>query len=109
MLLAFFSKWPELFKQGRIRFVKTPIVIMEKGKQVKWFYDLTEYEAEKHKYTGWTERYIKGLGSLREYEYKQIIREPKYDVVHLDDNYVELFELLFGEDSDPRKVWMTSE
>lgn len=106
-LLAVFSNWPELFKQERIKFIKTPIIIATKKKDIHWFYNLKEYEENKPKLKGFDIRYLKGLGSLEENEYKEVIRNPKYDVVYLPDNYEELFEMLFGKDADLRKQWMS--
>ncbi|UVD32384.1 ATP-binding protein [Enterobacter phage Entb_43] len=106
-LLAFFSNWPRLFEEGRIRFVKTPVIIMSKGEQQKWYYTAAEYEAEKDGLAGWKLRYIKGLGSLEEDEYERVIQEPHYDVVSLPENWKELFEMVMGDDAAPRKVWMS--
>lgn len=109
-LVAFFARWPWLFKQQRIRFIKTPLWIAEKGKgtskDVKWYYaDADFVAAGEHK--GYEVRYIKGLGSLREYEYRKVINEPVYDIVDLGDNYKEIFDMLYGDDTEPRKVWMS--
>ena len=106
-LLAFFSNWPRLFKEGRIRFVKTPVIIMSKGSEQKWYYSAGEYEAEKESLKGWKLRYIKGLGSLEEDEYERVIQQPRYDVVSLPENWKELFEMVMGDDAAPRKVWMS--
>jgi DNA gyrase/topoisomerase IV subunit B len=106
-LLAFFSNWPELFEQGRIRFVKTPVIILTKGKEQRWFYSLGEYEDHKDDFKGWKLRYIKGLGSLEEDEYERVIQDPVYDVVTLPENWKELFELIMGNDASPRKTWMS--
>jgi DNA topoisomerase-2 len=106
-LLAFFTQWPQLYKEGRVRFVKTPVIIAQIGKEQKWFYDLPEYEAAKDKLPKHSIRYIKGLGSLQKSEYKQMIMNPKYDVVQLPDDWKEQFEMLLGKDPAPRKVWMS--
>ncbi|ANA49359.1 DNA topoisomerase II large subunit [Salmonella phage vB_SnwM_CGG4-1] len=106
-LLAFFANWPKLFEEGRIRFVKTPVIIMSKGSEQKWYYNSAEYEAEKDKLAGWKLRYIKGLGSLEEDEYERVIQQPVYDVVSLPPNWKELFEMVMGNDAAPRKVWMS--
>lgn len=103
-LLALFSNWPSLFKHGRIKFVMTPIVIATKGKDIKWFYSIEEYEQSK--LNSYTIRYIKGLGSLEEDEYSKIINEPRFETVHLPENYIELFEILLGSNADLRKDWM---
>ena len=105
-LLAFFSNWPELFEQGRIRFVKTPVIIAQIGKTQKWFYTVAEYEEAKDTLPKHSIRYIKGLGSLQRDEYKEMIQNPVYDVVKLPENWKELFEMLMGNDPELRKDWM---
>lgn len=108
-LLAFFSRWPELFEQGRIRFCKTPLIIVQKGDDQKWYYSDEEYTKEKDNLKGWsTPRYIKGLASLTSEEYERVMRNPVYDVVKLPENYVDLFEMLLGDNADLRKDWMKS-
>lgn len=107
-LLAFFSNWPELFEQGRIKFVKTPVAICEKGKDQKWYYTIDEYEADKANLKGYGFRYIKGLGSLEDFEYEKVINEPHYDIVSLPENWQEHFEMLFGKDPSLRKTWMSA-
>lgn len=56
----------------------------------------------------WNIRYIKGLASLRAHEYGKAIAEPVEDVIQLPENYKELFDLLYGDDSDSRKIWMSN-
>ncbi|ADG59915.1 DNA topoisomerase II large subunit [Acinetobacter phage Acj9] len=107
-LLAFFSNWPELFDQGRIRLCKSPIIIAEKGKDEKWYYDLAAYEAEKPLLKGYTIRYIKGLGSLTEDNYAKVINDPQFDVVSLPENWRDQFEMLMGNDAQLRKDWMSA-
>lgn len=109
-LISFFARWPELFENGRIRFIKTPIVIAEpkKGDNVQWFYDLSDFEAKRDKLKGYTIRYIKGLASLTESDYHRVVNNPVQEVITLPENYKELFDLLYGEDSDARKEWMST-
>lgn len=105
LLLAFFYKyWPRLFSEKRVKITRTPIMISTKGKDTKWFYTYEEAGEFKAKETGWKHRYIKGLGSLQEDEYDKIINDPVYDVVTIDD--ANLFEMMFGKDSQPRKEYM---
>ena len=108
LLLAFFYKhWPELLKEGRILFVKTPQVISQGPKKddVIWSYDDEEFRT--HTFKGkWEHRYIKGLGSLRQHEYHRVMNQPVFDVVEVDEHADSYFELLFGKDSDPRKEWI---
>ncbi|MGL5579414.1 MAG: ATP-binding protein [Cetobacterium sp.] len=107
LLIAFFYKhWPEIVHQGRLLFVKTPQYISEgPKKEVVWSYDQTEFESKTFK-GSWNHRYIKGLGSLREHEYKRVMREPVFEQVEAGDDATEVLELLFGKDSDLRKEWI---
>lgn len=113
LLLAFFYKyWPKMFADGRIRFVKTPVIIIQDPKDLsknKWYYNLSDFEAEKDKLPrGWEIRYIKGLGSLEKEEYGRVISDPKsFDTIVMDDNAKDLFEILYGDSSQRRKDWLS--
>ncbi|URC15228.1 DNA topoisomerase large subunit [Paraglaciecola Antarctic GD virus 1] len=103
LLLNFFSEWPELFEEKRIKFIRTPVVIATKGKIVKWFYNIPSYN--KAKLDNYKIRYIKGLGSLEISEYKEIIHNPQYDIIELDS--IDKLEMLFDKDNvQARKDWM---
>lgn len=106
-LLAFFTQWPELFEQGRVRFCKTPVIIAQVGKEQEWFYDVPSYNEAKDKLPKHSIRYIKGLGSLQKAEYKRMIQNPKFDVVQLPEDWKEQFEMLLGNDPQLRKAWMS--
>lgn len=105
-LLAFFSNWPELFEQGRIRLCKAPVAIATKGKEELFFYSIGEYNKARDTLKGYKVSYIKGLGTLTEDNYSRVINDPVYDTVVLPPDYKEQFEMLFGKDPDPRKEWM---
>lgn len=105
-LIAFFTRWPELFEQGRIRFVKTPVIIAQCGDEQKWFYDLPEYDDVKDSLGKHSIRYIKGLGSLETHEYERVLQQPVFEVIRLPENWKANLEMLFGSDAAPRKVWM---
>ena len=110
LLLAFFFKhWPELIEQGKILFCKTPVKISSNAKgDTVWCYSEEEWHGKT--FTGkWDHRHIKGLGSLTEEEYERVVLEPVFDVVQIDDDSAELLEMLFGDDSDKRKVWIDGE
>lgn len=107
-LLAFFSNWPELFEQRRIRILKTPIAICKKGSDIKWYYNLPEFDSDRQNLDGYDIRYIKGLGSLEKTEYEKIINDPVYEVIELPENWRDKFELLYGDDADARKAWMSA-
>ncbi|QGT54024.1 DNA topoisomerase II large subunit [Acinetobacter phage Stupor] len=41
-------------------------------------------------------------------EYEKVIREPHFDVVKLPENWKAQFEMLFGNDAQLRKDWMSA-
>ena len=112
LLMVFFYKfWPELYDMGVIRKTQSPVVIANKGKTIKRYYDIGEYQAEKNKLTGYTVNYIKGLGSLELDEYSLMISDSTKDLsIKVDDveKVLAKLELLFGDDADRRKVWLTN-
>ena len=101
LLLNLFSNWPELFEQGRIKRLLTPLYVCTKGKQEKWFYTKEEFEAEDLK--GYTVDYFKGLGTLTKEMYRKCIHEPRYVTIKGD---LDILEMAFGDDADKRKEWM---
>lgn len=104
LLVNFFSNWKELFSDGRIYHLRTPIVIAKKGKQVKRFYDLQEYRDQQSSLKGWETKYFKGLGSLNEEEYRLAIHEPYMVRITLDD--MEKLNMAFGDSAQARKDWL---
>ena len=70
--------WPELLKrEGFVTSLATPIVKLFKGKEVKTFYNLTEYQnfmddlKESNSLSGWKTKYYKGLGTSTSTEAKE--------------------------------------
>lgn len=104
-LVNFFSYWKELFDEERLLFIKSPIVIAKKKKQVKRFYDLKDFRDAKLD-SEWNIEYNKGLGSLSIEEYDLMINDPVIEVVKYDDNATKALETVFGKDSLPRKKWL---
>jgi DNA topoisomerase-2 len=106
LLINFFNKyWPELFDQGRVFKVMTPLVVAKKGKEVKPFYSNEEY-SEWEKKTGakgWDVEYKKGLAALEDVEYRDIIHSPVLVKLQNDKNFKDSLNDWFGSDSEPRK------
>ena len=106
LLINFFNKyWPELFDQGRIFKVMTPLVVAKKGKEVKPFYSNEEYSAWEKKAgsKGWDVEYKKGLAALEDVEYRDIIHSPVLVKLQNDKLYKDSLSDWFGSDSEPRK------
>lgn len=106
LLINFFNKyWPELFNQGRIFKVMTPLVVAKKGKEVKPFYSNDEYSdwEKKTGARGWDVEYKKGLAALEDVEYRDIIHSPVLVNIQNDKMYKDSLSNWFGSDSEPRK------
>lgn len=103
LLLNFFSMWPELFGDGRICQLITPLYICTKGKETKRFYSKEEFDSVELR--GYNVEYMKGLGSLSKQEYTLAINSPKLVVFENTDNFDQL-NMAFAGDADARKQWM---
>lgn len=115
-LINFFWRWPDLFDNGRVKIVRSPIIIANNGKKNAtddFFYDLPEWQKNDSKYK--SVRYIKGLGSLTEKEYKKCVYDSPRYVISV--NASEDFDLLYSKGKvsntpnsenwpDLRKKWL---
>jgi DNA topoisomerase-2 len=106
LLINFFNRfWPELFDQGRIYKVMTPLVVAKKGKESINFYTNDEFDtwSAKNRAHTWNIEYKKGLAALEDLEYEEIIKDPKVVQLKNDKEYKESLNAWFGADSAPRK------
>lgn len=107
LLLQFFSRWPDLFLQGRLKRLNTPLfVARKKGETTRYFYTATDYEKEKSKLAKWDIEYMKGLGSLIEEDYKLAINSPNNTDFVYDRNSRESLNTAFGNSAEARKQWL---
>lgn len=105
LLVAFFFKfWPNMVKEGLVSIVRSPIMISDNGKETKWFYSYNDARDFKDNAKGYKHRYIKGLGSLQEMEYRKIVNEPVLDIISVDKS--DMFDMMFGKDAEKRKEYM---
>ncbi len=109
LLLNFFSKWKELFELGLIYRVYTPLLVIKKGKDKKYFYTTEEWEEfqKKNGLTGWNIEYKKGLGALEDDEYQEMVENPKKVKIVWDEESKQYLECWFGEDAELRKKQLT--
>jgi DNA topoisomerase-2 len=111
LLINFFYKfWPELFKQKRIYKVYTPLMVAKSGRKVKYFYNEQDFEtwAEKIDLSKWSLEYKKGLASLEDVEYKDMIRNPHVVEIKIDESTKENLLCWFGNNSKLRKEKLLS-
>ena len=110
MLLLFLYHWKELFDEGRVYIIPSPRYVLTKGKgqkrKIVYFYDDESFERERSKYKGYEVRYIKGLGTLRDCEYEEVINnESNWIQVKIDDP--ECFATMYSNNVEARKKLMS--
>ena len=108
LLLNLFTEWPELFKEKRISRVLSPLMIAKKGKSVIKFYNNDDYNKWVSEIgddiSKWNIEYFKGLGALSDDDYEDMIKNPKQVFFDISDDYINEFDIWFGDDSNPRKI-----
>lgn len=114
LINMFYQFWPELFDKQYppiIHRLVAPNVCLIKGNQRIHFTTRAEYDREKNKYTGYTVRYYKGLGSMAPADWEMILSGKTNTLVSiLDDGQIgNTMNLLFSENADARKAWLTTE
>ncbi|MBD5390709.1 DNA topoisomerase (ATP-hydrolyzing) subunit B [bacterium] len=114
LLLTFFFRFmPELIEKGYIYVAKPPLYKAQFGKSVRYAYsdeELEAYKKEFHDRKPDVQRY-KGLGEMDPEQLWETTMDPALRTlvqVHLEDATIanQTFEMLMGEDVDPRKVFI---
>lgn len=107
LLINFFGKyWPELFEEGKVLKVETPLMVAKKGKETLSFYseeDYKEWESKQKSLSSWNIEYKKGLAALEDDEYQEIIRSPRSYFLTRDNGFNSTLNIWFAGDSSPRK------
>lgn len=116
LLINFFFKyWPELFEEGAVHILETPLyeALHKKSKKTEYFYDKAQFEAwSKNKQLGSYEiSYFKGLGSCGKEAWNYMINEkPNLVKIKMDKGKEskEMLHMIFGDDSNARKDWLSN-
>jgi DNA topoisomerase-2 len=106
-LVLFFKKfWPELFEHGIIKRVISPIMVARKGKDVKYFYSMDDYNAAKEtlEKQNYKSKHIKGLAALRIEDYAEVIQNPILQTITADEYDWATLDAWFNDDASQRKV-----
>lgn len=113
LINLFYKFWPELMDPKLpplIHRLTAPNVAMSKGNKRVHFVRKADYEAQKHKYPGYTAEYFKGLGSMHKEDWKMVLENKDCRVPIVDDGHMgEVLKLLFADDADARKAWLQGE
>lgn len=111
LINIFYQFWPEMFNDTKpifYRLLAPNVVAVNKSKRVH-FRSLNEFKKVSSKYKGWEVSYYKGLGSMLKEDWKMVMSElDKYCIPIQDDgNMSTILTMLFDENSDVRKKWLT--
>jgi len=109
----FYQFWPELFDKAYEPIVYrlvAPNVCVLKGKQRLHFPSRDAYDKAKDKLKGCEVRYYKGLGSMNMEDWEMILSGKTDTMIPIinDGQMSTTLKLLFSEDSEPRKAWLTA-
>lgn len=101
--------WPELFEDENNPFVyifKTPFIILEKGKESKYFYGHNVHEYNPEEWKGWKATRAKGLGTLEVSNFRDALANGVAVAIVDDGNLQETLDLIFNKErADDRKEW----
>lgn len=105
LLITFFAKnFPELFLTDKIYRAISPIVIASKSDNEKFYYTNDEFSKDEKNIKGWDIAYIKGLGSLQDQHYDQMLnnqRLMKFTIKNKD--YMSVIKTWFDKSTELRK------
>lgn len=97
LLLVFAMHFPELFDQGFIYRVVTPIITATKGKDHRVYYTREDYEKESKKLKGYVIKYLKGVGTQTNADTKEMMTNPKLIKFTKDDMAEMMIKKWFGK------------
>lgn len=112
VLNLFYCKYPTLLARGYVKYLKTKILDVRKGKQMIKFYTHHEYNEWKKvtpDYQKWTHNYFKGLGTNENDDIKDESQSPNIVMTTFDEYAAQSFHLAFDKTlADSRKTWISS-
>lgn len=97
LLLVFANHFPELFDQGFIYRVVTPIITATKGKDHRVYYTREEYDKDAKKLKGYVIKYLKGIGTQTSADTKEMMSNPKLIQFTKDDMADIMLKKWFGK------------
>lgn len=105
-----FKFWPELFQDEDNPFVyvfKTPFIILEKGKESRYYYGHNVHEYNPEDWKGWKATRAKGLGTLEKANFRDALTDGVAIAITDDGRLGNTLDLIFNKSrADDRKDWM---
>lgn len=107
LLTNFFGRfWPDLLENEMLCRVMTPLVVIKRKDKKLLFYtneEFVKWKSTEENIKSWDISYKKGLASLSDEEYEDIIRSPEMFALTPGDNLRESLDNWFGSDPSVRK------
>lgn len=111
MINNFKAKWPNLLTEGRVCYLRTPIVRITLGKQKMEFFTEQEYEEWQSQNPNKKPqvKFLKGLGGHSTADFKKYMFEEQYIVpFEYDADASRMLGIAFG-DAKEKKAWLNCE
>lgn len=104
---VFYQFWPELFDEKNpfvYRLIAPSLVLSRGDKRIH-----LNKEEVPTQYKTWDREYMKGLGSMIKQDWVQLLTNSNESIVAIvdDGKMKDTLELLFGDDTGARKLWLT--
>ena len=105
LMLAFFGTFfPEIIRAGKVRRALSPLIIATSKSDVKYYYSLSEFDAVKSELKGYKIKYNKGIGSLEDKDYRDMMRTPKSVKFSFDESDKRHIKIWFDKHTEDRKL-----
>ena len=107
----FYKYWPELFTSDTplVYRLLAPNLVAYNKKERIYFPDMIEFNKVANKYKNHTVVYYKGLGSMEKLDWTTMLEDLDRYILPMeyDDNFNAIIKLLFSDNADNRKEWLT--
>jgi len=112
LLNFFYVRFLSLLRRGCIALLRTPVIRLTRGKEVRKFYTIADYKEwqnnDPEAKFNWDVKYCKGLGSSNAQEIREDFTDLRKVKFLYDDSTPEVMSLAFHKDcADARKRWIS--
>ena len=97
LLLVFFNRFPELFEYGMVCRSISPIMVAYNDKESINIYTYKEYKQREKELKNYNIKYAKGLGSLNNQQYKEMMQNPMFHYYKKDELSDQSINRWFGK------------
>ena len=104
LLMVFFNHFPELFEQKLVCRVITPVISATKGKDHRLYYTREEYAKDEKKLKGYVVKWLKGLGTQDNADYRLMMQNPILHYYTKDELSDTMLKKWFGKGADAAKI-----